>query len=113
MLCLRNAAGYLDTVRPGEAAFYPADYWHQTWNEPDAPGDIVIGYTDTIVDRNNHHLVAPKLWENCLKPKLPNINPSAVLCQRFGHIFDWWTGAFGGGGPSLMVPPFVPPASTP
>lgn len=37
----RSADCFRDTVRPGEAIYYPSDWWHQTYNHADADADAV------------------------------------------------------------------------
>lgn len=54
---MRDAECYLDTVRPGEAIYYPRDYWHQTLNLVTP----TITITGTLVDAENHRYVADEL----------------------------------------------------
>lgn len=82
--------------------FYPADYWHQTLNTPAAAGQLSIGFTDTLADWSNHHLIKRGLLANCAKPKIDNITPSAPLCDKFPRIFDFWEKAYGMAGSALL-----------
>lgn len=90
---LLQAECYVDTAHPGEALFYPREYWHQTVNLDDP----VVAITGTLVDANNYDTVALMLDKDCEKEeKIPFITPSAPLCQAYRtHCFPWWRHAFG------------------
>lgn len=92
----------LEMVSAGEMIFYPADYWHQTLNTPKATGQLSIGFTDTLADWSNHHLIKRGLLANCAKPKIENITPSAALCEKFPRIFDFWERAYGTAGAAQL-----------
>lgn len=82
--------------------FYPADYWHQTLNTPAAAGQLSIGFTDTLADWSNQHLIKRGLLANCAKPKIENITPSAALCDKFPRIFSFWERAYGAAGSTQL-----------
>lgn len=81
-----NARCYDDVVETGEMVFYPADYWHQTENV----ATPTISVTATVMDRNNYHMIADELTQECLTGKY-KWGFDAELCSALrDKCFKFW-----------------------
>lgn len=86
-----GASCWLDTLAPGEALYYPADYWHQTLNTPPAPGQLSVAITDTLVDCHNQRRVQAGLLDKCKNPAMFNRGGmTADACTKLPALFSWW-----------------------
>lgn len=75
-----------DVVEGGEMIFYPADWWHQTENVR-TPS---ISASSSVIDHNNHALIATELGHECANKKY-NWGFSTALCEALTtKCFPLW-----------------------
>ena len=91
-----GASCYLDVSGPGDLLYYPADYWHQTLNTPAEAGGLSVAITDTLVDANNHALVAAGLADKCRNPTPYNRGGMIQeVCDKLPALVRQWEDLFG------------------
>jgi len=82
----RSATCYEGVIGPGEALYYPEDYWHQT-RALDSGNAAISG---TLVSPSNGALVAQELQKECDGASRIIARGSTELCNALRVCFDGW-----------------------